>query len=212
MGKIFSYDSGVIQFLNKLVDCVFVSFLWLICIVPVITAGAATTALYSTVNKVIVNDRSHVWREYWGSFKSNFKQATIAWIPCIIIYYLLITSSIIAYQQGWTALLVFYVVVGCFFLMWTLHLFPHIARFTNSTKQILINCVYLMIRHILKSIGLLFVLIIAIVITVGFFWVLIIIMPALYMVVASFVLEPMFRRYMSEEDAAAEDARNDIYY
>ena len=212
MGKLFSYDSGVVQFLIFFVDGVIISFLWLLCCIPIITAGAATSALYYAVNKVIVNERSHIWREYWGSFRSNFKQATLAWIPCLIVSYLLATSGIIAFQQGWKVLVVFYVVIGCFFLMWTLHLFPHIARFTNTTKQIMINCGYLVFRHIFKSIGLFIVFGLAIVIVFGFFWVTIFIIPALYMVTASFVLEPMFRRYMSEEDAKAEDERNDIYY
>ena len=212
MGKIFSYDSGVIQFLNKLVDCVIVTFLWILCCIPIITAGAATSALYYAVNKVIVNERSHIWREYWSAFGSNFKQATLAWIPCLIMFYILITSGIIAFQQGWKILVVFYVVFGCFFLMWTLHLFPYIARFTNTTKQIMINCVYLLFRHILKSIGLFIVLALGIIVVFGFFWVAMLIVPALYMVMASFILEPMFRRYMSEEDAKAEDERNDIYY
>jgi len=212
MGKLFSYDSGIIQFLNKAVDCVALSFLWIVCCIPIITAGAATTALYYTVNKVIVNERSHVWREYKSAFKSNFKQATIAWIPVLVMSYFLITSGIIAFQEGWTPLLVVYIAVGCFVIMWSLHLFPHIARFQNSTKQIMTNCAFLMFRHIFKSLGLLIVFALGIIIVLGFFWVTMFIIPALYMIFASYVLEPMYERYMSEEDLQAEEERNRRYY
>ena len=40
MGQIFNMDNKFFQFLNKAVDCVGLSVLWLLCCVPVVTAGA----------------------------------------------------------------------------------------------------------------------------------------------------------------------------
>lgn len=47
----FNWDNIVFQMLGKLVDCVWVSILWVICCIPVFTIGASTTALYYTVHK-----------------------------------------------------------------------------------------------------------------------------------------------------------------
>ena len=40
----------------------------------------------------------------------------------------------------------------------------------------------------------------------------VVIVPALYMLLASFLLEPIYRRYMSEEDLRTENERNMKYY
>ncbi len=39
-------DSPVIAFLNKATDLILLNFLWILCSLPVITAGAATAAMY----------------------------------------------------------------------------------------------------------------------------------------------------------------------
>ena len=76
MGGLFRYDGLLFRFINKMVDAVGLSLLWLITSLPLITMGAATTALYYTTHKVIHYDRGRVWPEYWKCFLSGFKQAT----------------------------------------------------------------------------------------------------------------------------------------
>ena len=93
MGKLFNYDSGLIQFLNKIVDSVFLSVLWIIFSIPIFTSGAATAALYYTANKVIRHSRSHVLIEFWRAFKANFKKATIVTLILMVIYFLVIVCA-----------------------------------------------------------------------------------------------------------------------
>lgn len=211
MGKFFSYDSPLIRGINKIVDCVLLSILWIVFSIPIITFGASTTALYYTVNKVIKHDRSHIWREFWKSFKSNFKQATGAWLVVAIFYYLLIANCLFMYQTGNLALLILYIVILAVLLMWTSHLFPHIARFENSFKQVLKNSLFLMVRHCVKTFSLLIIFVAAVaiflVIPVTAF-----ILPVGYMFMATIILEPIYRKYMSDEDREAEDERNMVYY
>lgn len=210
MGKFFSYDSGLFQAINKIVDCALLSILWLLFSIPIVTIGASSTALYYTVNKVIRHDRSHIWREFWSSFKSNFKQSTIVWLILMAAYYILITNCLIMYQANNTVFLVFYLGTICLLTMWMLHLFPHIARFANTTRAIMKNCALIAIRHILKSLVLLIIFAAACVLI--FVWpIVIIIVPTLYTLAANFILETIFRRYMSDEDFEAEEERNRIY-
>ena len=63
--------------------------LWFMCCIPVFTIGAATTALYYTVNKSIKNDRGYASSEFFSAFKSNFKQSTVIWLIFLAIYALL---------------------------------------------------------------------------------------------------------------------------
>lgn len=48
--------------------------------------------------------------------------------------------------------------------------------------------------------------------TTYMFPVIIIVVPAVFMLFANLLLEKVFRKYMSEEDLAAEDERNQEFY
>ena len=192
MGKFFNYDSPIMTTINKVVDCFFLSLMWLVFSIPLVTIGASTTALYYTVNKVIRHDRSSIWKEFWGSFKQNFNQSTIVWLILCVLYYILFTNCIIL-------------------MLWTSYLFPYIARFTNTTKNILKISGFLFVRHFLTSLLLVVLFTVALVIIYLFFPA-IFLVPAFYMLVAGFLLENVFKRYMSEEDLAAEEERNRVYY
>ncbi len=216
MGKLFSYDGGIIGFLNKVVDCAFLSILWIIFSIPIVTMGAATSALYYTAYKVIRYDRSHVLKEFWRAFKDNFKQSTI--VSCLLlVFYVILIENVYLYFGGFyeglitRPLLIFNLVFGCIVTTWALHVFPFISRFENKLKISLKNCVFIAIRHLGSSI-LLFILFLIAVFALYFFPIAIILVPALYMLLATFILEPIYRRYMSDEDLQAENERNMRYY
>ena len=189
---------------------------WLICCIPIVTIGASTTAFYYTVTKVVRNERGYLWPEFWRSFKSNFKQSTIVWlimlIICIFAYfdifyaYILTSSGMLPKILLWFILILF-VFVG----MWMGYLFPYIARFENTTGQILKNSAIIMVRNILWSIQN-FIIFAATVVLILMIPILLIILPVGCMVLTSMSLERVFRKYMTAEDKEMEDKRNGNYY
>ena len=184
----FNWDNIVFQMLGKLVDCVWVSILWVICCIPVFTIGASTTALYYTVHKSIRGNRGYTTSNFFGAFRDNFKAATL---PYLI----------------WLAVMI---VLGCdVAIMWSAFLFPYIARFENTVKQTLKNAFLLMIRHLPWAL-LLLVILVASVLSVYIIPVLLVVIPAVASIVFDFILERLFRRYMSPEDLAREE-ENDMY-
>lgn len=215
MGGIFDYDGFLMQFLNKITNCVFLSLLWLVFSLPLITIGASTTALYYTVNKVIRNDRSHVWQEFWSSFKSNFKQSTLSWILLVVLYVLWAVDFYYTYALYLTgvvpkAVLIVFLVFVVLLTMWGLYLFPYIARFTNSIKEILVSSGMMFIQNILWSVVLLVIFLLTVVIFLSV-PMLIVILPVGYMMLQNFILERIFKKYMSAEDLEAEEQRNNKY-
>ena len=216
MGKFFSYDSPFIQSINKIVDCTILSILWVIFSIPVITFGASTSALYYTVNKVIRHNRSHIWREFWGAFKTNFKQSTIVWLILLVFTYVLGVDCIFLYNMikagtigGWT--LAPFAVTILFVVMWAIYTFAYIARFQADLKTIMKNSAFFVIRHLLRSI-LLAVIFVASVVAFMFLPVVIVILPTVSMFFITVILESIFEKYMSDEDLAAEAERNQVYY
>ena len=86
MSGFFNADNKLWSATNSAVDAVLLNIMWLITCIPVFTVGAATTAFYYTTHKVIRNQRSSIWKEYWASFKANFKQATKTWLIFLVIF------------------------------------------------------------------------------------------------------------------------------
>lgn len=68
------------EIFGKLTDIIYLSVLWIVFALPIVTMGAATTALYHTVTKTFLDGRSYITREFRYAFKSNFKQSTIVWM------------------------------------------------------------------------------------------------------------------------------------
>ena len=209
MFGLFKYDGFIVQTCNKIVDCICLSLLWLVTSLPIVTMGAATTALYYATNTSIRYDKEGCWRAYWRSFRSNFRQATIIWLLLMLVYgllggscfcaYLLCTNGLLSRGMFYFSLILFLPVMA-----WANMLFPYLAKFRNTTKMILKNCfgMGLLNLHIAIIQPIFFILV---VVGVSMFPMAILCAPGVYMILSCYTLEPMFRKYMSPEDRAREE-------
>lgn len=84
--RVFRIDSPFYRFMNLVYYLLVTNFLWILFSLPIFTAGASTTALYYIMGKVVRGEGINIFRDFWGSFKLNFKQATIIWVIMIALY------------------------------------------------------------------------------------------------------------------------------
>ena len=92
MGKIFDLDSPLVRFLNKVADLLWLNILTILCCIPIITAGAAFTALHYCCLKLVRGEEGYITKDFFKSFKLNFKQSTIIWLI------ILLTGAILAFD------------------------------------------------------------------------------------------------------------------
>lgn len=136
--NLFQYDSPVLMLIGKAADFIVLNILWMICCIPVVTIGAATTAKYTIAMRIVRNEDSGVIKPFFQSFKENFKQAAIIW--CI----LMAAIAVCAMDWYWirekgndishyyvVAVLVVSIIILCI----CMSVFPFIARFTVTTKE-----------------------------------------------------------------------------
>lgn len=215
MGSFFSADGAFFTAVNKIIDTIFLSILWIIFCIPLFTIGASTSALYATANKVLRHDRSYIFRQFWDSFKSCFKQATASWLVCMFIIFVLVSDiriiNLLVPNLFGVALKVFFAVMIVVVIIAMLYIFPYIARFTAPWKSIMMNSFIMSLRHILWTI-----LVLALTLAFALFAYLLpialLFLPAIWALLASFVLERIFKKYMSEEDIAKEEKLNSRSY
>ena len=149
--------------LSKLFDIGWLSLIYVVFCVPLVTIGAATTSLYYVSAKVLRKDRGYVWSEFWHSFKLNFKPATLIWLIFAAIYGLLYfnlttfntSNAAGGYLVGAYIALAF--IVTCV----ASYAFCLLSRFNMKVRGILRYALYMSFRHFLHTLCFLAILFVA---------------------------------------------------
>lgn len=77
------------KFSENLTDICILGMLCLICSLPVITTGAALTAMYTVFAQHIIHRRRELVRPFFTAFRENLKNATILWLmilPAMVLF------------------------------------------------------------------------------------------------------------------------------
>lgn len=120
--------------------------LWLICCIPVVTIGAATTALYTVMLKMVKNEEGYIFRGFFKAFKSNFKQSTIIWIILLLLGIVCWIDFRVAGVISGTAGIVLrsiFLLVGVVLFSVMIYVFPLTARYENTIRATFRNAVIL---------------------------------------------------------------------
>ena len=83
MKRFFDMDNPLMRTLSMLADVVVLNLLTLVCALPIVTAGAAFTALNDACIRLVRMEDATLVRDYFCAFKSNFKNGTLAWLLCL---------------------------------------------------------------------------------------------------------------------------------
>ncbi len=154
MKDIFSLEGPLISFLNKATDLVVLNFLYIICSIPLITIGASTTALYYVTLRMSKNEEGYIIKDFFHSFKENFRQATIIWLILLCMGGIIgIEFFVINSMEGTLAFVVECIVfLGVLlFAFEMLYVFPVLARFENTVKRTMKNALFISILQIPKT-------------------------------------------------------------
>lgn len=206
MKSFFSIDSPIIRFLSTVADLMVVNLLWILCSLPIITIGASTTACYYVCFRMTRGEGS-VIRDFFSSFKKNFKQATILWLVAVLVAGLLCFDFIVLNQisfLGKEILRVFIIIFTAICLFAALYAFPLISQFENSIKNTIKNALHLSLFHFGKTILMcvpfaliadVFIFLPAIALRMTIIWLLFIISGPIY--ICCYILKSVFAAHLS---------------
>ena len=124
------------QTINRITDLVILNLLWIVCSLPVFTAGAAMSAKYYVGMKICRGQEPVVIRSFFSSFRANLKQTAL---PSVIMaigaglividwYYVIKNPTLTAYR-------ITLAVVTVIFMMFIFCFFPIIARYEIKTTE-----------------------------------------------------------------------------
>ncbi|MCH5249794.1 MAG: DUF624 domain-containing protein [Lachnospiraceae bacterium] len=154
MNRLFDIEGPVIQFLNRVADLMILNFLVILCCIPVITAGAAFTAMHYVLLKIVRKEEGYLVRGFFKSFKENFKQATLIWLGILIVAALYAVDFYIFRNmevEFSRYFIILFLALAFVFILMALYVFPLLSRFNNSIKNLLKNAISIAIVYFPKS-------------------------------------------------------------
>ena len=156
--KIFDLDNPVMRFLSRAADLMAVNLLALLCCIPIVTAGASLTAMYTIELRWARGEEGYIIKPFFKAFKENFKQATLEWLIALAAALVFYVDYTIFQENPDTfpqAFQIFVMVIGMFLLLVFLWVIPLQCRFVNTIGGTLRNAAILAVGKAPRSAGML---------------------------------------------------------
>lgn len=203
LSKFFSGDNIIFKIFGVLADVLAFSVLWLLCAVTVVGLGPGTTALYDAMARHLRKNQPGGYLRFWSSLKANFKAgclsglvvAAAGWAMARLYGFLYVGAA-----EGNRALFVCYIAFWIFFVAVcgvAAYIFPVLSRFTFGVGGLLAASVKLALAHPLTTLLLGLLTGGCILLCVIFWaWLVWLVMPYVWALLASLLLEPVFKPFM----------------
>lgn len=205
MKEFFSIDGKFYTVMTKAADILFVSLLWIIGCLPVVTILTSTASMYYVVVKCIRYDCGRVWPEFWEAYRNNLRQgigltllyggigSAIAFLDYCIFVRLRGSSSV------FFILAICALMISLVYILNALWIAPVFSRFSNSFGNLLKLNYVIAMKNFLRSIPMLLLVAVAIVLILILYET-VFILPSLVLLIHSFLAEPAMRRYMPKQE------------
>ncbi len=209
----FKNDGLFSRFMNHAFDILYVGILWIVCSIPVITAGAATTAAYYAMAKCVRHKTGYIGREFFHSFKSNIRQI----LPLTLLF--LAVSGVLALdiQYVWNhenkvnnTLFVILLFMAFTAAGLAVYACPLLSRFQKKNTELIKTAAYLTFKFLPITVAILFVFAIS---CIGVFlmpWAILVI-PGVYLFALSYPMEYILKKLMPPVEEDSEEAQKWYY-
>jgi len=204
MIHLFNPENRFWNFIAKLADVACMSILWVICSLPLVTAGASTAAFYSFTLDQVADQEGGVWKSFFTGFKRHFRKATVLWLielaGAAFLALELLASWNLYVNRGLFGLAFLCVgfTVTLIFLCWSAYLLPMLTAFDLPLKRLLADSFIMAMGNLPVSAVLLVIAAGVLVLFyymsgLFFFWV------GLGIFLSSYLIAGVFRRYTGEK-------------
>lgn len=142
MNRWFASDGFLQTVFAKVRDLAILNICFLISCIPVVTVGAALTALYSVTLRMVREEEGNVFSDYKTAFRENFRQGTGIWLLLVGLAALFILDFWALNQLSGTLAFVLKILLGVLMLVVLAageYVFAYAARFSDPLGRVLKN-------------------------------------------------------------------------
>ena len=146
MGNIFNPDSKFTHFTNKFSDLITLNLWFVLTSLPLITIGASATAMHYVLLRIYRDELEYsITRNYFRSFRENFRQATAIWIIYIVFGAVLFADLFFIANPGFLKTPV--TIVSILLVLSLSWIFVLQSRYANPVYATIRNAVVFSIMH-----------------------------------------------------------------
>lgn len=150
----FKIDGPIWRFFSALGDMIVLHLLWLLCCIPIVTIGPATTAAHYVTMKLVKDEGSTVIEMFLKSFRKNFKQGTVLGVIFTAVGIILAADFYLCIYVLKESNLFKFVMLSALgfltilYLIEMIYLWAVLATFDNTSKQTALNALLLALSNI----------------------------------------------------------------
>ena len=203
MGGFFSLDSKFMQVMSRVADLIILNVIYLVTCLPVVTIGAASTALYTVCFRLGTAREGSLVKDYFRAFRDEFRQATLLFGAASCVNIILFLS-----MDGWMHYLFFlFVLFLVIVVMMASYAFPLLSQFRNDSKSVIKNALIFSVAYLPRTALIVVINVFpwALLLTnlymflqVGFIWVVVYFAAAAY--INTRLLKKVFAPYMEPDE------------
>lgn len=185
MKGLLAADSPLQRVLGRLGDVMLLNLLFLATSLPLITLGASLTALNFAALRLVEDSEESVVDAYLRSFRRNLRQSVavlgvVVGVAAVLVAWAVVLPQVALGPLLTVALYGVLALTALRVLAIALFLFPYLATFEGTTREVLTNARKMSARHPLAAIAMTCIVVLPAVVTVtdpalagyGLFWLL----------------------------------------
>ena len=145
-------ENPVLRALSTTADLIVLNLLTVLCCLPVVTVGAALTALNTAAIKIVRGEESAPVKDYFRAFRVNFKKGTVLGLIFLLIFAVLIVDYLAA-GNAVSILRPVITAIALLVLMLGQYAFAMLARYENTLQGTLKNALLLSIGYFPRTLA-----------------------------------------------------------
>ena len=152
MKRIFDMDNPFWKALSVAADLLILNLLVLLCSLPILTAGAAITAMNDIVLRMVRQEDGYVVKPFFRAFAANLKKGTLLWM-LLLAAAALVYFDYLAAAAYMPALRLPILALAVIVLAVAIYAFALLARYENTFFGMLKNAVILAVGFFPRTLG-----------------------------------------------------------
>lgn len=153
-------ESRLFQIVEKTVNLIKLNIIWVLCSLPLVTAGAALCALHVTAVRILEGEEGYVFRDFWTVYRSKMRLSLKLWLPLLAAAVILIYDYMFWREvEGNLAegMRVLICVLSGLWIALVIYVFPLAARMETAAGRTCRNGMLLVLKYLPQSVYLLFI-------------------------------------------------------
>jgi len=208
MGNLFNPDAFFWRWCSRILDMMVLSVFWFFCSIPLVTVGAASTALYDAAVHGIRREEAGTYTRFFRTFRRELKPAalsTLVWgIPlAAVLWSGQWIGTVIQDPVPALAAAAMFVLLLVFILGTIAWLFPLLSRFTFSFQGLNRTAMQFFLVHLPSSVLLAGLLAVSAWLCLRFMFP-VCFLPCVEALLASFLVERAFQKHMDNPETEKE--------